>query len=58
MVYVYERQAWEHKVVSRQPDAPLLSEHELDAFGAKGWELVGIVPLAGTVHFYFKRVRT
>jgi hypothetical protein len=57
MVYVYERQTWEYKTIAKPHDAQL-SEEELDALGSKGWELAGIAPAAGTVIFYFKRVRT
>jgi hypothetical protein len=59
MVYVYEKQGWEYKVVSKNAaDETLLSEDELNALGVSGWELVGVVPLAGKVQFFFKRVRT
>jgi hypothetical protein len=34
------------------------SEEELNALGAEGWELVGIVALPETSQFYFKRART
>jgi hypothetical protein len=35
-----------------------LSEDELNAFGAVGWELVGVATLTTIVQFYFKRVRS
>ena len=54
MVYVYERQQWEYKVLIQTA----ISEQELNALGAAGWELVGVVPLRESTHFYFKRVRT
>lgn len=54
MVYVYERQQWEYKVIVQ----PAISEHELNALGDSGWELVGVVALPATAQFYFKRVRT
>jgi hypothetical protein len=58
-VFVYERQGWEYKVVSRNTaDEPLSTEAELNALGKVGWELVGIVPLSGTVQFYLKRLRS
>ena len=58
MIYVYERQEWEYRVVVRNgADEGLLSEQELNELGAGGWELVGVVALPGNVHFYFKRVR-
>jgi hypothetical protein len=58
MVYVYERQAWEYKVVVKDlaADGPL-SEQEMNALGTSGWELVGVVTLPGQVQFYFKRMR-
>jgi hypothetical protein len=58
MVYVYEKQAWEYKVLVKDvtgEDMP--SEQEMNALGKSGWELAGVVPLPGKVQFYFKRVR-
>jgi len=58
MVFVYEKQGWEYKVVTKNVEADRsLTEDELNALGASNWELVGMVPLPGTVQFYFKRVR-
>jgi hypothetical protein len=54
MVYVYEKQRWEYKVIFQSA----VSEEELNALGAEGWELVGLVALPETTQFYFKRVRT
>ena len=54
MVYVYEKQRWEYKVIVQSA----ISEEELNALGANGWELVGVVGLPGTSQFYFKRART
>jgi hypothetical protein len=48
---------WEYKVAVRDASAGSLSEPELDALGAEHWELVGIVPSEGRIHFYFKRER-
>lgn len=48
---------WEYKEVIREVAAGLLSETELDALGAQGWELAGIVPAGTRAHFYFKRER-
>jgi hypothetical protein len=48
---------WEYKEVVREASTGLLSEAELNALGADGWELAGVVPAAGQVHFYFKRER-
>jgi hypothetical protein len=59
MVYVYEKQGWEYKVVSKDlADDASLSEEELNELGTSGWELVGVAPLQTKVQFYFKRVRT
>jgi hypothetical protein len=58
MVYVYEKQAWEYKVVVKYVAAEdLLSEQELNALGESGWELTGVVTLSGKAQFYFKRIR-
>jgi hypothetical protein len=58
MIYVYEEQAWEYKVVLKNvPEAEVLSEQELNELGVKGWELIGVATLADKVQFYFKRVR-
>ena len=54
MVYVYEKQRWEYKLIVQSA----LSEGELNALGAGGWELVGVIGLKDTSQFYFKRVRT
>jgi len=57
-IYVYEKPTWEYKVVSRSVTDDALGDDELNALGAKGWELVGVVSLARQVQFYFKRART
>jgi hypothetical protein len=58
MVYVYEKQAWEYKVVVEKAAAEAMpSEQEMNALGESGWELAGVVPLPDKVHFYFKRLR-
>ena len=54
MVYVYERQQWEYKVIVQGA----ISEGELNALGADGWELAGVTSLRDTLQFYFKRART
>jgi hypothetical protein len=58
-IFVYEKQGWEYKVVSRNTagDA-LLTEDDLNALGKDGWELVGVVPLTSEVQFYLKRIRS
>lgn len=55
-VFVYERQGWEYRVVSKEVDQPL-TQDELNALGKDGWQLVGIVPVLNTVQFYLKRIR-
>jgi hypothetical protein len=57
MVYVYERQQWEYKVVVKNIKEPMLSEDDLNALGLAGWELAGTATLAEQVQFFFKRVR-
>jgi hypothetical protein len=58
-VYVYERQQWEYRVVTKNvADEPILSEGDLNALGQHGWELVGAVPLPTMVQFFFKRAKS
>jgi hypothetical protein len=57
-VFVYERQGWEYRVVSRATDQAPLGQDELNALGKDGWELVGVVPMSDTVQFYLKRIRS
>ena len=58
-VFVYEKQDWEYRVVTKKPAGEaVLIEGELNALGKDGWELVGIVSLSEAVHFYLKRVRS
>ena len=57
-VFVYEKQGWEYKIVSRNiADDPMPTETELNALGKDGWELAGIIPVSGAVQFYLKRAR-
>jgi hypothetical protein len=57
-VYVYEKQAWEYRVISKNVvDELTLPEDELNALGSEGWELVGVVQLLTKVQFFFKRIR-
>lgn len=47
---------WEYQDLARDLDTEgLPSEAELNALGAKHWELAGIVREGQRVHFYFKR---
>ncbi len=53
---VYVEPTWEYKHLARdltKEAAP--GEAELNALGAKGWELVGGFAYASEAHFYFKR---
>jgi hypothetical protein len=54
MVYVYEHQRWEYKVIVQRA----ISEKELNVLGAEGWELVGLIGMPDASQFYLKRVRT
>jgi Domain of unknown function (DUF4177) len=54
-VPVPETTAWEYKHVTRGSRAASLDEKELNALGREGWELVGVVSVGRTTHFYFKR---
>lgn len=57
-VFVYEKQEWEYKVISRNSDTEALpDEAELNALGKDGWELVSIVTVVNNVRFYLKRIR-
>ena len=47
---------WEYREIARDMDA-LPTESELNALGDEGWELAGVTPAAGRVHYYFKRER-
>jgi hypothetical protein len=58
IVYVYERQRSEYRVVTKNvAEQPTLSEPDLNALGKDGWELVGVVQVQATVQFVFKRVK-
>jgi hypothetical protein len=40
MIYVYEQQPWEYKIVVKHVlQDELLSERDLNELGLKGWEL-------------------
>jgi len=58
MLYVYEDNAWEYKVLVRDTTRETLPDAaELDALGATGWEMTGVLAREQAVHFYFKRPR-
>lgn len=58
MLYVYDDCAWEYKVLARDPARDSLPDAaELDALGAAGWEMTGVLALEQAVHYYFKRPR-
>ena len=47
---------WEYRELVRE-GSDLVSETELNALGAEGWELTGVAPVGDAVHFYLKRER-
>jgi len=55
---VYVESRWEYRELVRDAGTGALpNEADLNALGAEGWELAGIAPQGGKVHFYFKRER-
>ena len=52
---VFVPPAFEYKHLARDLAEQAPSEAELDALGAAGWELVGVVGDRGSAHFFFKR---
>lgn len=55
LVYVHENPPWVYKVLPRDLDE-LPDSIELNALGADGWELTGVVNTGPQVIFYFKRL--
>lgn len=57
MIYIKESVKWEYKQITRdlKKEGPL-SEEELNALGAEGWEMSGIAGQPPMAHFYFKRL--
>lgn len=54
---VYVPPAWEYMELERSAAAGQLpGAAELNALGAKGWELAGVVQAGDAAHFYFKRL--
>jgi hypothetical protein len=54
---VYVAPMWEYRHIHRPVggEAPPISEDELNALGADGWELTAVIPGPTGAHFYFKR---
>jgi hypothetical protein len=50
---VYIQPVWEYKHLVADT---ALEDAELNALGAEGWELVGVVPAPSATHLYFKRL--
>ena len=59
MMYVQGQATWEYKRIDRplEPDQ-LLDEEELNALGARGWELVTSVTTGTGVSFYLRRPKS
>ena len=57
MVYVYEQPKWEYRTLLKSSDDAPLTEQDLNAMGADGWELVAVVRLSRNVQLFFKRAR-
>ena len=54
---VYVPPAWEYMEIERSVAAGQLpTSAELNALGAAGWELAGVVQAGDAAHFYFKRL--
>jgi hypothetical protein len=56
-VYIREPLRWEYKQLAcrlEEEEAP--SSEQLDALGADGWELTGILSNLPLAYFYFKRI--
>jgi hypothetical protein len=57
MVYVREIPQWEYKVIARQlADNSMMTAPELNALGAEGWELIGLMATSHLRFYYFKRL--
>jgi hypothetical protein len=54
---VYVPPAWEYMESERSvATGQLPTAAELNALGAEGWELAGVVQAGDLAHFYFKRL--
>ena len=57
MVYIKESLKWEYKQIVRNlKKEGTLSDEELNAIGAEGWEMSGIAQQPPLTYFYFKRL--
>ena len=55
---VYVESRWEYRELVREPGSSSHpTEDDLNALGADGWELMGVVARGEQVHFFFKRER-
>jgi hypothetical protein len=57
MIYIKESLKWEYKQIARdlKKEGPL-SEEELNALGAEGWEMSGVAQQPTVAYYYFKRL--
>jgi hypothetical protein len=57
MIYIKESVKWEYKQITRdlEKEGPL-SEEELNALGAEGWEMSGVAQKPLLAYYYFKRL--
>ena len=57
MIYIKESLKWEYKQIARNlKKEGALSEEELNALGAEGWEMSGIAQQPAVAYYYFKRL--
>jgi hypothetical protein len=56
MIYIEKRLKWEYKQIVRNAESEKpLDEAELNALGADGWEMTGVVQQLPLTYYYFKR---
>ena len=48
---------WQYRRLDRSGSESLLSEEQLNAIGADGWELAGVTTDAAGTHYFLKRGR-
>ena len=57
MIYVKTSSKWEYKQIVRNLKKDgALSDEELNALGAEGWEMSGVAQQPPLTYFYFKRL--